>query len=158
MFPHSFQFSSSTRSPLIPWLLVGLMVLALAPATASAMPGRGQEPQPVTQDLRSPDQVSPAAKQFIGGPRMSLNTPAAVDVSKYVDTTTKVYGTPGPAYGTHGPLPTTGALPTTQVQSPSSGDDVDVWLIVGIGAALLAACAAGIGVAGRTKIRTVRHA
>jgi hypothetical protein len=157
MFPHSVKFSSSTRSPFIPWLVVGLMVLALAPAAASAMPGRGQEPQPVTQDLRSPDQVSPAQKQFIGGPRMNLHAPVSVDASKYVDTTTKVYA-PAPVYGTHGPLPTTGALPTTQVQSPSSGDDVDVWLIVGIGAALLAACAAGIGVARRTRIRTVRPA
>jgi hypothetical protein len=156
MFPHSSQFLSTSRSPLIPWLVAGLLVLALAPAAANAMPGRDSAPQQVQQDKRAPDQVNPAPAS-IGGPQFDLRAPDQIAPAQRVDTTKSVYGS-------NGPLPTTGPLPMSHVtqspavEPPSSGDDTDVWLIVGIGAAVLAACLAGIGAARRTRVRTVRHA
>jgi hypothetical protein len=150
MFPHSSQSFSSSRSPLIPWLVAGFLALALAPATAGAMPGREHQAQPVQQDQRAPDQVSPVSGNAIGGPKLDLRAP---------DQTT-----PATVYGSHGPLPTSGPLPMSHsmpspaVSSPSSGDGTDTWLIAGIGGALLAACAAGIGIARKTRVRAVRHA
>jgi hypothetical protein len=104
------------------------------------MPGREQQAQPVQQDQR-------ASSTPIGDTKYDL-APSQV----------------APVYGSHGPLPTSGPLPMSHsvqspaVSSPSSGDGTDTWLIAGIGAALLAACAAGIGVARKTRVRAVRHA
>lgn len=163
MFPDSTPRISSSRNPLIPWLAAGLLALALAPATAGAMPGREQQAQPVGQDQRAPDQVSPASGSSIGGPKVDLRAPDQAAPAKHIDTTTRVYGS-NPVYGSHGPLPTSGPLPMSHafqppaVQPAVSGDGTDTWLIAGIGAAFLAACAAGLGVARKVRVRTVRHA
>jgi hypothetical protein len=135
MFQPSTQPFSTSRSALIPWLVAGLMVLALAPATAGAMPGRESQAQPVTQDLRSPDQVTSGAAVA----PLDLRAPD------------QVYSTPS------GHLPMSHATPSVSAEPASSGNGIDTWIILAFGGALLAACAAGIGAARRTRVRPVGH-
>jgi hypothetical protein len=141
MFPLS-PYTSTARTPLIAWLLAGLiMFAAVLPATSGAMPGRGtpQQAQP-QQDLRAPDRVAPT-------PAQDLRAPDQV-------------------YSNHGPLPQGGALPSahvtqnpaSSVQPASTDDGIETWVIVAIGAGVCALLAGGIVAARKTKVRAVRPA
>jgi hypothetical protein len=143
MFPLS-PYTSTARTPLIAWLVAGLiMFAAVLPATSGAMPGRGIDPQAQSQpqqDLRAPDQVAPTAAQDLRAPDQ--------------------------VYSNHGPLPQSGPLPSSHVvqtpastvQPASTDDGIDTWVIVAIGAGACALLAGGIVAARKTKVGTVRPA
>ena len=127
-------------------VVAGIAAAAIAPSAALAVPitdDGGTAPQ--TQDMRAPDQVTPAAPGT--GVVQDLRAPDQVAPGSK-----DVKPLPGPPTWPVNPQPIVNAAPSAT--STDDGLDDGVLIAIGAGALLLVG---GIGLAGRKRLRIVRQ-
>jgi hypothetical protein len=134
-------------------ITAGLAIAAIGPAAAVAQPidgqgqGAGGGPGLTQQDLRAPDRQAPDQTGANGG------TPYGRYSALY-----SLYGrasAPTAPQWPANPQPIGHAKPTAATQSSDDGGlDTGIWVAIG-GAAAVAA--AGLGLAGQKRLRTVRQ-